>query len=107
MTVKRYDPINSDGTCGICLEDPDYGAYVEFADYDALQSLNAELLEALESAIELIRHGSFAEGCCMCGSPVDSHGIGDGHSPVDAGEYYAGQVVENSVDIIAKARGQA
>jgi len=51
MTVKRYDPINSDGTCGTCIEDPDYGAYVEFADYEALQSLNAELLEALESTL--------------------------------------------------------
>ncbi|MBN7822218.1 hypothetical protein [Bowmanella yangjiangensis] len=50
MTVKRYDPINSDGTCGICVEEPGYGAYVEFADYDALLSINAGLLEAFETA---------------------------------------------------------
>lgn len=36
--VKRYDPINSDGTCGTCVEDPDYGAYVEFADYATLEA---------------------------------------------------------------------
>lgn len=36
--VKRYDPINSDGTCGTCVEDPDYGAYVEFSDYAALEA---------------------------------------------------------------------
>ncbi len=36
--VKRYDPINSDGTCGMCIEDADYGAYVEYADYAALEA---------------------------------------------------------------------
>lgn len=28
-----------------------------------------------------------ATGYCCCGSPVDSHGFGDGHSPVDDGHY--------------------
>lgn len=36
--VKRYDPINSDGTCGMCVEDADYGAYVEYADYASLEA---------------------------------------------------------------------
>ena len=36
--VKRYDPINSDGTCDMCVEDADYGAYVEYADYAALEA---------------------------------------------------------------------
>ncbi|WCI80390.1 hypothetical protein PMJ90_20025 [Pseudomonas aeruginosa] len=44
--------------------------------------------------LELMEHGDYREGHCMCGSPVDSHGIGDGHAPIDAGEYYAGQVME-------------
>lgn len=48
--VKRYDPINSDGTCGMCIEDADYGAYVEYADYATSQpatvpSVNQQLLE--------------------------------------------------------------
>jgi hypothetical protein len=47
--VKRYDPINSDGTCGMCVEDADYGAYVEFADYAAL----AAELSALKAQQEL------------------------------------------------------
>lgn len=104
--TNRYELVWIGGTESE-MQESAYGDWVKAEDCDALQSLNAELLEALESAIELIRHGSFAEGYCICGSPVDSHGIGDGHSTVDAGEYYAGQVVENSVDIIAKARGQA
>lgn len=36
--VKRYDPINSDGTCGMCIEDADYGAYVEYEDFTALEA---------------------------------------------------------------------
>lgn len=41
--VKRYDPINSDGTCGMCIEDAGYGAYVEYADYAALEAELAKL----------------------------------------------------------------
>ncbi|UAC81925.1 hypothetical protein K8B69_18870 [Pseudomonas aeruginosa] len=48
----------------------------------------------LRKWLELMEHGDYREGHCMCGSPVDSHGIGDGHAPIDAGEYYAGQVME-------------
>ena len=41
--VKRYDPINNDGTCGVCIEDADYGAYVEYADFAALEAELAKL----------------------------------------------------------------
>ena len=47
--VKRYDPISSDGTCGMCIEDADYGAYVEYEDYAALE---AEVLR-LQIALRL------------------------------------------------------
>lgn len=36
--VKRYDPISSDGTCGMCIEDADFGAYVEYEDFAALEA---------------------------------------------------------------------
>lgn len=91
MTVKRYDPINSDGTCGICLEDPDYGAYVEFADYDALQSLNAELLEALVEVTASLAWN--AHGECRA--------IHDGPIMPSSG------AVEMGKAAIAKARSQA
>lgn len=57
--VKRYDPINSDGTCGMCVEDADYGTYVEYADYAALEAECERLrvkLMAIASA-EPARHG--------------------------------------------------
>lgn len=53
--VKRYDPVNSDGTCGICVEDADYGAYVEYADYAALEAecdaLRAQLPSQVGEAV--------------------------------------------------------
>jgi hypothetical protein len=59
--VKRYEPVNSDGTCGVCVEDADYGAYVEYADYDTLRTANqrlegevARLLSAITESIGLI-----------------------------------------------------
>ncbi len=49
--VKRYDPINSDGTCGMCVEDADYGAYVEFADYAALEAELAKMRAVLDGFV--------------------------------------------------------
>lgn len=53
-----------------------------------------KLAGLLREARELIDHGDFREGHCMCGSGIEWHGLGDGHAPVDAGEYYAGQIRE-------------
>lgn len=64
-----------------------------------------ELLGLLREARELIEHGDFREGHCMCGSDVNRHTIGDGHSPVDAGVYYAGQVMERIDATLAKLGG--
>ena len=58
--VKRYDPINSDGTCGMCVEDADYGAYVEYADYAALEAENARLQSAFDELAE--RYGKLQTG---------------------------------------------
>ena len=54
----------------------------------------AELEGLLLDSAELIKHGVFEDGICCCGASVDSHGFGDGHSPVDALAYHAGQVCE-------------
>ncbi|EMZ50106.1 hypothetical protein HMPREF1223_12290 [Pseudomonas aeruginosa str. Stone 130] len=59
----------------------------------------------LRKWLELMEHGDYREGHCMCGSPVDSHGIRDGHTPIDAGEYYAGQVMEELRDLLSEQEG--
>lgn len=61
---------------------------------DQLRAEVEALRVLLIDARELIEHGDFREGHCMCGSSVDGHTFGDGHTPCDAGEYYAGQVRE-------------
>lgn len=43
--------------------------------HDEIEALNAKL----ETANALVT--------CCCGNPVDSHGMGDGHSPVDMYHY--------------------
>ena len=58
---KRYDPINSDGTCGTCVEDPDYGAYVEFADYAALHA-EAEALRDCAKRIDAYWQSELRDG---------------------------------------------
>lgn len=54
-------------------------------------TLDTRLVEGIIYALE---NGDFTTGYCMCGSPVVGHGLGDGHAPMDAGEYYVGQTLE-------------
>ena len=63
---------------------------------DRLNEKLAGVVEALKVARELIAHGDFADGYCMCGMRIDTHdsGMQSGHAPCDAGDYYAGQVTE-------------
>lgn len=56
--------------------------------------MTPELRRLLESARETIMHGRHSTGYCMCGSKVEGHSWGDGHSPVDEGEYFAWGVIE-------------
>lgn len=50
-----------------------------------------DLLIALRE--EVLRKDA-SEGYCVCGDPIDSHSIGSGHSPVDAGDYHVWCLVE-------------
>jgi len=52
-----------------------------------------EAKSALEACLASMERFDFSEGVCMCGDSIESHGFGSGHSPVDAGGYYAGQAV--------------
>lgn len=57
-------------------------------DYAFDPDLLKEIKETLQVSLDVIGKGDFELGCCCCGSPCESHGFGDGHSPVDAGTYY-------------------
>lgn len=101
VAVNKEDDRAYAGAC-------DHGAQFDWlwkAAIDAAPRLNGKAVSEglLRKLLELIEHGDFSEGHCMCGSAVDSHGIGDGHAPVDAGEYYAGQVMEELRALLAAA----
>ncbi len=64
------------------------------------------LREALEVAIDWLRRAPLESGTCCCGSPVDGHGFGDGHSPVDELAYSAGRL-EERLRAALKATGSA
>ena len=71
-----------------------------------LKAENAELVELLLAARELIGHGDFREGYCMCGEPVEAHGFSENHAAIDAGAYYAGQFMEHIDAALAKNRDE-
>jgi hypothetical protein len=50
---------------------------------------NSSLKDLLAQAAAMIRNADVETGVCCCGSPVETHGFGDGHSPVDQCGYYA------------------
>lgn len=57
----------------------------------------------LERALALLQNCDVSTGVCCCGSPVDKHGMSDGHSPVDEGAHFAARLLED----IAKHLGAA
>jgi hypothetical protein len=50
--------------------------------------------EALKVARDTLQHLDVESGYCCCGSRVEDHNIGSGHSPVDSDQYAVQQTVE-------------
>jgi hypothetical protein len=64
-------------------------------------------LEALEHSIGMLERSDCSTGYCCCGSSVDGHTFGDGHSPVDQGEYCQSNALEyarKAIKAIKQAR---
>ena len=112
--IAKLDGEDWDAGVTLGAEQPNLQAPVEGVTYDyapliglkPLARLNGKVVSEglLRKWLELMEHGDFREGHCMCGSAVDSHGIVDGHAPVDAGEYYAGQVMEELRDLLGEGK---
>lgn len=58
---------------------------------DKALELALETLEKLQWSLE---RADCSTGYCCCGSNVDGHTFGDGHSPIDEGEYCQGNALE-------------
>ena len=61
-------------------------------------------LEALERTLEMLEQADCSTGYCCCGSLMDRHGIGDGHGPVDGGDYYQSKVIQAARQAITALR---
>jgi len=64
-------------------------------------------LEALEKLQWSLEQADCSTGYCCCGSSVDGHTFGDGHSPVDEGEYCQSNALEyarKAITVIKQAR---
>jgi hypothetical protein len=68
-----------------------------------LEKLNArvaglEVEAVLDQCIASIEHADMSDGVCCCGDDMATHPepMSCGHAPVDAGEYYAHQALQNA-----------
>ncbi|MFA4899917.1 MAG: hypothetical protein WC563_10360 [Brevundimonas sp.] len=65
------------------------------ADVPAEKARADRLAKALEETRSRVREWPIDDHeTCMCGSPVASHGMGDGHSPVSQGDHAISMIVE-------------
>jgi hypothetical protein len=97
--------VEEDGDDGYCFvlctcsaEGPLRASEAEaIAAWNTRASLSSELARcrnALEGVRRFLVSAPLESGVCCCGSPVEGHGFGDGHSPVDELAYAAMNQVE-------------
>jgi hypothetical protein len=77
------------------------------AEVARLEAENARLREALERLIATVEMADPRTDSCMCGMAMEQHTMGDGHSPVDMGEYHAGEAVRSARAALRAATGEA
>lgn len=71
---------------------------------EILRKRHESLEEALQNCLGLLKQADLSTGICCCGSPVDSHTMGDGHSPVDDGVYYGYSIINQAEAALATHR---
>lgn len=110
-SVKPRGASSEHGACvaHVMLSDPITG-FLPKGQHAANARLIAaapELLNSLRSLLDTVERLDIREGVCCCGDSMESHSnpMDCGHSPVDAGEYYHGQTIENARKAILKAEG--
>jgi hypothetical protein len=74
---------------------------------DEKDALLRQALDALKQCLGMLEHADCSTGYCCCGSPMDGHSFGDGHSPVDQGVYYQCSAMDSARAAIARATAQA
>ena len=63
-------------------------------DLEKIRAAGAMTLEALRMCLSVLHNADLRTGYCCCGSKVDMHIMGDGHSPVDEGTRYQYEAID-------------
>ena len=69
-------------------------------DADVISAMASQILAmkgALEGVRSFLASAPLESGYCCCGSPVEGHGFGDGHSPVDELQYAAHNQIDRAL----------
>lgn len=66
-------------------------------------AVGVDLRQAFAEFVDAIKRApiSWETGTCCCGNAVDSHGFGDGHSPVDEGSYFIMNAIKDAEEALA------
>ena len=76
---------------------------------DLLNSLTAEIKElraVVGKAHTFLTTAPLESGYCCCGDTIGSHGLGNGHSPVDELQYHASNLAEELRATLTKGEGR-
>ena len=79
-------------------------AAVIAADRAGLVARVAELEKLARTVRDFLLTAPLESGVCCCGDPVEGHGYGSGHSPVDDLAYYAGNLANEISDALKDTR---
>lgn len=95
-SIRNGAPGLSDATCAAIARS--INMKVSLAANDRATAAEARahrLAKALKETRNRVREWPIDDHeTCMCGSPVASHGMGDGHSPVSQGDHAISMIVE-------------
>lgn len=72
-------------------------------DLEKIRAAGAMTLEALRMCLSVLHNADLRTGYCCCGSKVEMHTMGDGHSPVDEGTYYQHKAIDTASKAIDAA----
>ena len=90
------------------LEGTANGWKMAAAAHDEQEARADRLAKALKETRNRVREWPIDDHeTCMCGSPVASHGMGDGHSPVSQGDHAISMIVEAINEALAALKSTA
>ena len=85
---------------------PDVAGAFAWAWRKPIEAAVKQAREALKHCLAVLERANCAEGYCCCGSAMESHTFGDGHSPIDMGDYAQSQAMASARAAIESLKGK-